>query len=166
MRYVLEGSVQRDRTRVRVNARSTIRARARIFGPTVRGGRRRPVRAPGSGGGAIDHSLGYELVKTEEEKDARSKSPDAVDLAMRAWALVWQNRSGSGRRRTTMRLKPCSNRRSRSTRMKPMRWRATLTPICWNTRADGHRRNRLRGKTSVRPTGPSRSPPIICGRIT
>ena len=35
-------------------------------------------------------SLGYELVKTEAEKDARSKSPDAVDLAMRGWALVWQ----------------------------------------------------------------------------
>jgi adenylate cyclase len=35
-------------------------------------------------------SLGYELVRTEAEKDARSKSPDAVDLAMRGWALVWQ----------------------------------------------------------------------------
>ncbi len=34
--------------------------------------------------------LGYELVRTEAEKDVRSKSPDAVDLTMRGWALVWQ----------------------------------------------------------------------------
>ena len=38
----------------------------------------------------LANSLGYELVKTEAEKDARSKNPDAVDLAMRGWALVWQ----------------------------------------------------------------------------
>ena len=36
----------------------------------------------------VANSLGYELVKTEAEKDARSKNPDAVDLAMRGWALV------------------------------------------------------------------------------
>jgi hypothetical protein len=29
-------------------------------------------------------------VRTEAAKDARSKSPDAVDLTMRGWALVWQ----------------------------------------------------------------------------
>ena len=34
--------------------------------------------------------MGYELVRTEAEKDARSKSPDAIDLTMRGWALVWQ----------------------------------------------------------------------------
>jgi adenylate cyclase len=38
----------------------------------------------------LTNSLGYELVRTEAEKEAGSKSPDAVDLTMRGWALVWQ----------------------------------------------------------------------------
>ena len=37
----------------------------------------------------LGNTLGYELVKAEAQRDARSKSPDAVDLAMRGWALVW-----------------------------------------------------------------------------
>ncbi len=39
----------------------------------------------------LANSLGYELVRTEAEKDARSKRPDAVDLAMRGWDLGWQD---------------------------------------------------------------------------
>ena len=36
------------------------------------------------------NSLGYELIKAEAEKGAHSKSPDAIDLTMRGWALAWQ----------------------------------------------------------------------------
>ena len=35
----------------------------------------------------LANSLGYELVKAEAEKGARSKNPDAIDLTMRGWAL-------------------------------------------------------------------------------
>jgi tetratricopeptide (TPR) repeat protein len=38
----------------------------------------------------LANTLGIELVKAEAGKGARSKSPDAVDLAMRGWALVRQ----------------------------------------------------------------------------
>ena len=36
------------------------------------------------------NSLGYELVKAEAEKSTRSGNPDAIDLTMRGWALMWQ----------------------------------------------------------------------------
>jgi len=36
----------------------------------------------------LANTLGIELVKAEAEKAARSKSPDAVDLTMRGWALA------------------------------------------------------------------------------
>ena len=94
MRYVLEGSVQRDQNRVRVNAQLIdARLRRASLGRPLRR-RCRPtcsklqdqVVAP-----RLANSLGYQTRSwTEAEKDARSKSPDAVDLAMRGWALVWQ----------------------------------------------------------------------------
>ena len=54
VRYVLEGSVQRDQNRVRVNAQLIdARIRRASLGRPLRGRRRRPVQAAGSGGGAI-----------------------------------------------------------------------------------------------------------------
>ena len=76
----------------------------------------------------LANTLGYELVKAEAEKGARSKGPDAIDLVMRGWAIAAAVQP-SRRRTTTLRREPCSNRRSRSTRTTPTRWRATLTPI-------------------------------------
>ena len=38
----------------------------------------------------LGNTLGIELVKAEAEKSTRSNSPDAIDLTMRAWGLVWQ----------------------------------------------------------------------------
>ena len=37
----------------------------------------------------LANSLGYELIKAEAEKATRSKNPDAIDLAMHGWALIW-----------------------------------------------------------------------------
>ena len=54
VRYVLEGSVQRDQNRVRVNAQLIdARIRRASLGRSLRGGRGRPVQAARSGGGAI-----------------------------------------------------------------------------------------------------------------
>jgi hypothetical protein len=36
-------------------------------------------------------TLGFELVKAEAERSARSSNPDALDLAMRGWAMMWQS---------------------------------------------------------------------------
>ena len=91
VRYVLEGSVQRDQNRVRVNAQlidagSGAHLWADRFEEDVADLFKLQDRVVAR----LANSLGYELVKTEAEKDARSKSPDAVDLAMRGWALLWR----------------------------------------------------------------------------
>jgi adenylate cyclase len=91
VRYVLEGSVQRDQNRVRVNAQlidadSGTHLWADRFEEDVAD----LFKLQDQVVARLANSLGYELVKSEAEKGARSKSPDAVDLAMRGWALVWQ----------------------------------------------------------------------------
>ena len=91
VRYVLEGSVQRDQNRVRVNAQlidagSGAHLWADRFEEDVADLFKLQDRVVAR----LANSLGYELVMTEAEKGARSKSPDAVDLAMRGWALAWQ----------------------------------------------------------------------------
>ena len=89
MRYVLEGSVQRDQNRVRVNAQLIdAEIRRASLGRPFRGGRRRPVQAAGSGGGAIGQRVGHRTRQGGSGKGARSKNPDAIDLTMRGWALA------------------------------------------------------------------------------
>jgi len=91
VRYVLEGSVQRDGTRVRVNAQLIdADAGAHLWADRFEEDVADLFKLQDQIVGRLANSLGYELVKSEAEKDARSKSPDAVDLAMRGWALVWQ----------------------------------------------------------------------------
>ena len=65
-----------------------------------------------------------------------------------------------------MRRGPCSNRRSRSTRTTPMRWRAKPTTYMLNMPSAGRTpRPTTMQKYSVRPTEPSRSLPTTCGPI-
>ncbi len=91
MRYVLEGSVQRDGTRVRVNAQLIdADSGAHLWADRFEEDVSDLFKLQDQVVARLANSLGYELVKTEAEKGARSKSPDAVDLAMRGWALVWQ----------------------------------------------------------------------------
>ena len=60
VRYVLEGSVQRDQNRVRVNAQLIdARVRRAHLGRPFRGRRRRPVQAAGSGRGAAGQYVGH-----------------------------------------------------------------------------------------------------------
>ena len=91
VRYVLEGAVQRDQNRVRVNAQ-LIDAEfgAHLWADRFEENVAELFKLQDQVVARLATSLGYELVKTEAEKDARSKSPDAVDLAMRGWALMWQ----------------------------------------------------------------------------
>src|SRR5271166_1314000 len=91
VRYVLEGSVQRDGTRVRVNAQLIdAGSGAHLWADRFEEDVADLFKLQDEVVARLANSLGYELVRTEAEKDARSKSPDAVDLAMRGWALVWQ----------------------------------------------------------------------------
>ena len=90
VRYVLEGSVQRERN-----------PRARQRPADRRGIRRaslgRPVRETSPtcsscrpGRARLANTLGFELVKAEAQKSARTKNPDAIDLTMRGRALLQQ----------------------------------------------------------------------------
>ena len=91
VRYVLEGSVQRDQNRVRVNAQLIdAGSGAHLWADRFEEDVADLFKLQDEVVARLANSLGYELVRTEAEKDARSKSPDAVDLAMRGWALVWQ----------------------------------------------------------------------------
>ena len=91
VRYVLEGSVQRDQNRVRVNAQLIdAGSGAHLWADRFEEDVADLFKLQDQVVARLANSLGYELVKTEAEKDARSKNPDAVDLAMRGWALVWQ----------------------------------------------------------------------------
>jgi adenylate cyclase len=91
VRYVLEGSVQRDQNRVRVNAQLIdAGSGAHLWADRFEEDVADLFKLQDQVVARLANSLGYELVKTEAEKDARSKSPDAVDLAMRGWSLVWQ----------------------------------------------------------------------------
>ena len=91
VRYVLEGSVQRDQNLVRVNAQLIdAETGAHLWADRFEEDVADLFKLQDQVVARLANSLGYELVKTEAEKDARSKSPDAVDLTMRGWALVWQ----------------------------------------------------------------------------
>jgi TolB-like protein/class 3 adenylate cyclase/Flp pilus assembly protein TadD len=91
VRYVLEGSVQREGTRVRVNAQLIdAETGAHLWADRFEEDVADLFKLQDQVVARLTNSLGYELVKTEAEKSARSKNPDAVDLAMRGWALMWQ----------------------------------------------------------------------------
>ena len=91
VRYVLEGSVQRDQNRVRVNAQLIdAGSGAHLWADRFEEDVADLFKLQDQVVARLANSLGYELVRTEAEKGTRSKSPDAIDLTMRGWALVWQ----------------------------------------------------------------------------
>ena len=127
VRYVLEGSVQRDQNRVRVNAQLIdAETGAHLWADRFDEDVADLFKLQDEVVARLANTLGIELVKAEAEKGARSKNPDAVDLTMRGWALA--QAVADRRRKKTRQRAPCSNRRSRSTPTMPMRWRGTLTP--------------------------------------
>jgi TolB-like protein len=147
VRYVLEGSVQRDGTRERVNAQLIdAGSGAHLWADRFEEDVADLFKLQDQVVARLANSLGYELVKSEAEKGARSKSPTPSISPCAVGPWCGRSSSSSGRRRTTMRRKPCSNRHSQSTRTKPMRWRALLTPIFGIHAGMGERRDRLRGK--------------------
>ena len=105
VRYVLEGSVQRDQNR-RARQRAAHRRAnpARISGPTA-SRRTSPTCSSCRIRWSRDlaNSLGYELVKAEAAKGARSTNPDAIDLVMRGLALLNEQYSSPARRGTIRR---------------------------------------------------------------
>jgi len=89
VRYVLEGSVQRDQDRVRVNAQlidadSGTHLWADQFDTT----RADLLQMQDEIVTRLASTLGYELVKAEAQKSAIATNPDAQDLALRCISVV------------------------------------------------------------------------------
>jgi adenylate cyclase len=94
VRYLLEGSVQRDQNRVRVNAQLIdADSGAHLWADRFEEDLADVFKLQDQIVARLGNALGFELVKAEAEKAARSKSPDAIDLTMRGLALVQQNRT-------------------------------------------------------------------------
>ncbi len=92
VRFVLEGSVNRDQNQVRVNAQlvdaeSGAHLWADRFEEDVAG----LFKLQDQVVARLATTLGFELVKAEAKRSARSSNPDALDLAMRGWATMWQS---------------------------------------------------------------------------
>jgi len=89
VRYVLEGSVQRDQNRVRVNAQLIdAESGAHLWADRFDEDVADLFKLEDQVVARLANTLSIELVKAEAEKGARSKNPDAVDLTMRGWALA------------------------------------------------------------------------------
>jgi adenylate cyclase len=89
VRYVLEGSVQRDQNRLRVNAQLIDgESGAHLWAERFEDNVADLFKLQDQVVARLANTLNLELVKAEAEKAARSKNPDAIDLAMRGWALA------------------------------------------------------------------------------
>jgi adenylate cyclase len=91
VRYVVEGSVQRDQNRVRVNAQLIDAASgAHLWAERFEEDVADLFKLQDQVVARLGNTLGFELVRAEASKSARSTSPDAIDLTMRGWAVLWQ----------------------------------------------------------------------------
>jgi adenylate cyclase len=90
VRYVLEGSVQRDQNRVRINAQLIDgETGAHLWADRFEEDVSNLFKLQDQVVARLANTLRYELVRAEAEKYAGSKNPDAIDLAMRGRALLW-----------------------------------------------------------------------------
>jgi adenylate cyclase len=88
VRYVLEGSVQRDQNRVRVNAQLIdAESGAHLWADRFDEDVADLFKLQDEVVARLGNTLGYELVKAEAAKGTRSTNPDANDLVMRGLAL-------------------------------------------------------------------------------
>ena len=89
VRYMLEGSVQRDQNRVRVNAQLIdAESGAHLWADRFEEDVSDLFKLQDQVVARLANTLGYELIKAEAEKASRSKSPDVIDLTMRGRALL------------------------------------------------------------------------------
>jgi TolB-like protein len=91
VRYVLEGSVQRDQNRVRVNAQLIdAESGAHLWADRFEDDITDLFKLQDQIVARLANSLNLALTSAEAEKGARSKNPDVMDLAMHGWTVVWR----------------------------------------------------------------------------
>jgi adenylate cyclase len=88
VRYVLEGSVQRDQNRVRVNAQLIdAETGAHLWADRFDEDLADLFKLQDRVVARLANALNFELTKAEAAKGARSTNPDVTDLVMRGWAI-------------------------------------------------------------------------------
>ena len=91
VRYVPEGSVQRDQNRLRVNVQLIdAKSGAHLWADRFEDDVADMFKLQDQVVARLANTLGSELVKAEAEKSAHSGNPDAIDLTMRGWAILNQ----------------------------------------------------------------------------
>jgi TolB-like protein/DNA-binding winged helix-turn-helix (wHTH) protein len=91
VRYVLEGSVQREGTRVRVNAQLIdAETGAHIWADRFEEDVADLFKLQDQVVARLANALNYELVRAEAEAGAHSKNPDVIDLDMRGADALWR----------------------------------------------------------------------------
>ena len=91
VRYALEGSVQRDGNRLRVNAELIdTQSGAHLWADRFEEDVADLFKLQDQVVARLANALNYELVRAEAETAARSKNPDVVDLVMRGKAANWR----------------------------------------------------------------------------
>jgi adenylate cyclase len=92
VRYMLEGSVPRDQNRVRVNAQLVdAESGAHLWADRFEEDLADLFKLQDEVVARLASSLGPALIYAEGEKAAHSKNPDAVDLSMRGWDVLYRN---------------------------------------------------------------------------
>jgi adenylate cyclase len=90
VRYVLEGSVQRDQNRVRVNAQLIDgETAAHLWADRFEESIADLFKLQDQVVARLANTLGYELAKAEAQKSTHATDPDAIDLMMRGWSAIW-----------------------------------------------------------------------------
>ena len=91
VRYVLEGSVQRDGTRVRVNAQLIdAETGAHLWADRFEEDVSDLFKLQDQVVARLANALNYELVRAEAETGAHAKTPDVIDLDMRGHEALWR----------------------------------------------------------------------------
>jgi TolB-like protein/class 3 adenylate cyclase len=92
VRYVLEGSVQRDQGRVRVNTQLVdAETGAHLWADRFEEDAADLFKLQDQVVARLASALGYELVAAEAKKGSRSANPDVTDLAMQGWTSLWRS---------------------------------------------------------------------------
>jgi adenylate cyclase len=113
VRYVLEGSVQRDQGRVRVNTQLVdAETGAHLWADRFEEDAADLFKLHDQVVARLASALGYELVAAEAKKGSRSVNPDVTDLAMQGWTSLWRSfqQSPTERRETNREVRALFDR--------------------------------------------------------
>jgi adenylate cyclase len=92
VRYVLEGSVQRDQNRVRANAQLIdAETGAHVWADRFEEDVADLFKLQDQVVARLANALNYELVRADAQTSAHSKNPDVIDLDMRGTVDLWQS---------------------------------------------------------------------------